>query len=174
MDGFIVLAKYNRWMNQSIYEKSQKLGQENIAKDQKTFFGSILSTLNHLLIGDIFWLSRCSGDKSFFNPYDPDGEKIHITSLDQILYKDIDNLYGNRARIDEEIISYICGLSRDDLDKDIEYQTSQGSKMANRLEYILLHWFNHQTHHRGQITAMLSQQGVDYGLTDLIYIKDQI
>lgn len=174
MELFKTYAKYNQWMNVSLYEKCIELGQQNIEKEQGAFFGSILTTLNHLLIADIFWLSRCSGDKSALNLLDSEGNKIRLTALDQIVYQDILELFTVRKKIDSEILQYVSGLSAADNAREITYSTSKGEEKKNPIEMILLHWFNHQTHHRGQITAMLSQQGIDYGLTDLIYVKDLV
>ena len=172
MDSYEISAKYNQWMNNSIYNTCVKMGQESIESNQSAFFGSILKTLNHLLVGDIIWLYRCSGDKSHLNLKDAGGNRVTISGLDQILYADLKELFEIRQKIDLCIISYINGLDRGNNDKLIVYKTSQGVDKTNTLADILMHWFNHQTHHRGQVTAMISQQGYDYGSTDLIYIKD--
>ncbi len=172
MELFRTYAKYNQWMNNSLYEKCIDLGQQNIEKDQGAFFESILKTLNHLLIADIFWLSRCTGDKSVAKLEDSDGNRILLTSLDQIVYRDISQLFKARQKIDADIVQYVSSLSSTDAGREITYSTSQGVTQSKAVESVLLHWFNHQTHHRGQVTVMLSQQGIDYGLTDLIYVKD--
>ncbi|MDX1692494.1 MAG: DinB family protein [Ketobacteraceae bacterium] len=173
-DLFITYAKYNQWMNRSIYTTCKALGQDAIEKDQGAFFGSILRTLNHLLIADIFWLTRCSGDASLAAVYDAEGNAIRIRALDQLVYADIEELGAARAALDDKIIGFVESLPEDALKTDIQYRTSQGQTLANPLDVIMLHWFNHQTHHRGQITTLLTQQGAEVGLTDLIYIKDLV
>lgn len=172
MDRYQLFAKYNQWMNNSLYQCCLELGQEAVEKDQGSFFSSIYTTLNHLLIADLFWLMRCCEDKNAFELKDETGEKIRITALDQILYPKIEQLYEQRQQLDVAILDYVASLTEADMTRLVGYRTSKGVQMENPLEPILMHWFNHQTHHRGQVTAMLSQQGVDFGLTDLIYIKD--
>lgn len=171
---FKTYAKYNQWMNQSLYDTCKKLGQDAIEQEQGAFFGSILGTLNHLLIADVFWLARCSGDKSLTRMQDESGNTLKITALDQIVYGDLNPLWQARQRLDRNILTYLDSLNDGSLENLIEYRNSRGETLKNPVSIILLHWFNHQTHHRGQVTTLLSQQGVDPGLTDLIYIKDLV
>lgn len=173
MNQFLLLAKYNKWMNDSFYQKCKELGQEAVEKDQGIFFDSIIRTLNHLLVSDIFWLSNCTDDRSFYKLHDKKGERLRITEFAPVLFKDIDELWGHRERIDNEIIKYIDSLPGDALQTEIEYLTPNG-KDKSSLVVVLTHWFNHQTHHRGQVSALFSQQEVDYGLTDVIFIKGQL
>ncbi|MCG8670291.1 MAG: DinB family protein [Pseudomonadales bacterium] len=173
MDQFKMLANYNQWMNSSLYQSCQSLTPEQLAEDRGAFFGSILATLNHLLIGDGFWLSRCSGNETYMLFKDELGELIQLKGLGTILYENFSVLSEKRQQMDLDILQYVDLLTEDDLSCSIGYQTSKGDALHNRLDVILIHWFNHQTHHRGQITTLLSQLGVDYGVTDLIYIKDE-
>lgn len=172
MDTFITLAKYNQWMNNNLYQHCTKLGQTAIEQEQGAFFGSILRTLNHLYIGDLFWLSRCKEDPTLLQPKDDAGNPIKLTALDQIVFKDIETLYQQRQQLDTNIVHYIESLEPEALNSIVSYQTSGHEPRENPLNLVLTHWFNHQTHHRGQITTLLSQQGIDVGITDLIYIKD--
>lgn len=173
MDTFLTLAKYNQWMNNSLYQSCIELGQDAIKQEQGAFFGSILRTLNHLYIGDLFWLSRCVGDSSLLQPKTSAGAPIKITALDQIVFADIEELYQQRQQLDAKIVSFVESIEPENLNSMVSYQTSGSEPRENPLNIILTHWFNHQTHHRGQITTLLSQQGVDVGVTDLIYIKDK-
>ena len=174
LELFKVYAQYNQWMNRSIYNTCMELGQDAVELDQGAFFGSILRTLNHLLIADVFWLGRCSGDKTLTALSDEEGNPIKITALNQLVYEDLEQLWQARRQLDRNMLGYLDSLTGDALNTLIEYRNSRGETLKNPLNIILLHWFNHQTHHRGQITTLLSQQGVDPGLTDLIYIKDLV
>ena len=172
MKQFVLLANYNQWMNESIYSVCQEMGQEKIELDQQAFFSSILKTLNHILIADTFWLYRCSGSNLLNTMVDESGQEIKVKQLDQIIFRSIDALYGVRKELDQKIIDYVEGVQESEINKDVEYRSSLGQTLTRPLGAILAHWFNHQTHHRGQITTLIHQQGYDFGTTDLILMDD--
>ncbi len=174
MEQFVLLAKYNNWMNNSIYKTCLDMGQNNIDRDQASFFPSISKTMNHLLLGDIVWLYRCSSNKDVMRFIDGNGDNFRIGSLDQVIYSQLDQLHEKRKEIDDRIIDYIDSLKIDDIGGYIEYNSTDGSSHSKKLGLVLTHWFNHQTHHRGQITSLIHQQGYDFGTTDLIIIENEL
>jgi len=174
MEHFLLLAKYNRWMNQSIYKTCLAMGQDNVDKNQDSFFPSISKTLNHLLLGDLVWLYRCSGDKGVMRFVDGDGHDFKIKSLNQVIFSKLEELWEKRQGIDNDIVKYVESLSPDQINEPVEYRSTDGCLHSRDLGTILTHWFNHQTHHRGQITALMHQQGYDFGTTDLILIENEL
>ncbi|OUS30500.1 hypothetical protein A9Q99_05980 [Gammaproteobacteria bacterium 45_16_T64] len=174
MEQFVLLAKYNRWMNDSIYKTCIEMGQDKIAIDQQSFFSSILKTMNHLLLGDLVWLYRCSGNKEIMKFVDGEGNNFRIQGLDQMIFTKIDQLYEKRKEIDDLIVDYVNSLTSDQIDTPTQYRSTDGSPYTKKLGVILTHWFNHQTHHRGQATALIHQQGYDFGVTDLIFIESEL
>ena len=174
MEQFLLLAKYNRWMNQSIYKTCLAMGQDSVDKNQHSFFSSISKTLNHLLLGDLVWLYRCSGDKGVMRFVDGDGHDFKITSLNQVIFSKLEELWEKRKSVDNEIVKYIENLSSDRVNELVEYRSTDGGLHSKELRTILTHWFNHQTHHRGQITALIHQQGYEFGTTDLILIENEL
>jgi uncharacterized damage-inducible protein DinB len=149
-------ARYNRWQNQTIYAACTKLTDETRKRNMGAFFKSIHATLNHLLVGDRLWLSRF------------DGEPSGVTSLDQLLYDDFDELTKQRGFTDDRADRYVASLTRERIEGILSFRrTSDGVEMSLPLEICLMQFFNHQTHHRGQITTLLMQCGVDPGITDL-------
>ena len=56
-----LMARYNRWQNQSLYKAADQITDADRKGDQGAFFGSIHATLNHLLWGDQVWLHRFAG-----------------------------------------------------------------------------------------------------------------
>jgi uncharacterized damage-inducible protein DinB len=149
-------ARYNRWQNQTIYAACEKLTDETRKRNMGAFFKSIHATLNHILVGDRLWLSRF------------DGEPSGITSLDQLLYNDFDELTKQRAFTDDRADRYMASLTPERVVGILSFRrTSDGVEMSLPLEICLMQFFNHQTHHRGQITTLLMQCGVDPGITDL-------
>lgn len=153
------LAAYNRWMNERLYEVCAGLSDEARKRDRGAFFKSIHGTLNHLLLADKIWMGRFAG-----TPFTP-------KSLDQELYADFAEQRQERTRMDDAIQDWAARLTNDTLAGMLEY-TSVVNPQPRRYEMWLAvtHFFNHQTHHRGQLTTLLTQCGVDYGVTDLIWL----
>lgn len=151
--------RYNRWMNESLYARCQPLDPEVLNRDLGAFFRSILGTLNHLLLADRLWLGRFTG-----KPYP-------ITRLDTILYADFETLRAERDVTDQALTDYLASLTEADLDRPLHYTSVLSPEPRTlRLGDALLHVYHHQTHHRGQVTTLLSQLGVDFGETDLLFI----
>jgi uncharacterized damage-inducible protein DinB len=157
-----VSVRYNRWMNDKLYAVAAKLSDEARKRDSGAFFKSIHGTLNHLLLADRVWLARFKGVAA------PEGFMAPgIRSLDQELYTDFDELRRERALTDDELSAWVTGLTVERLAAPLVY-LRHGQKNEFPLWWALAHVFNHQTHHRGQVTTLLMQQGVDPGVTDLV------
>jgi uncharacterized damage-inducible protein DinB len=151
------MAAYNRWMNDRLYEACDKLPDEQRKCDLGAFFKSIHGTLNHLLLADRVWLGRLTG-----TPF-------RVKSLDQELHAEFEALRADRQRTDEALSAWVDGLGADDLDGDLSYSGVTNPRPRKiPLGLVVVHLFNHQTHHRGQLTTLLLQSGVDPGATDLL------
>lgn len=167
-DHFELLATYNRWMNSKVYEAAGHLSATDLAKDRGAFFGSILGTLNHILVGDTIWLKRFATHPSCVTLLREIADLPKLTSLDQIVFDDFGRLSEHRSWLDQQIIDWIANLSDGDLDFVLSYRNSKGVAANKRYSSLVLHFFNHQTHHRGQVSSLLSQAGEDIGGTDLL------
>jgi uncharacterized damage-inducible protein DinB len=159
----LVLARYNRWMNDKLYAVAEKLTDAERKQDRGAFFGSIHRTLNHLLLADRVWLGRLTGAVLKEGEMGPGG----IRSLDQQLYEDFDELRRERARTDDEIDAFVAALTQDKLTGNLRY-LRRGVVNEFPLWHAVAQLFNHQTHHRGQVTTLLMQAGLDPGVTDLV------
>ncbi len=155
-------ARYNRWMNDKLYGLAATLGDEARKRDCGAFFKSIHGTFNHLLIADRVWLGRFTGAAVPNGFMGPGG----IRSLDQELYADFDDLRRERSLTDEALAAWVSGLSQEQLAAPLVYKR-HGQQVDSPLWWAVAHLFNHQTHHRGQITTLFTQQGCDPGATDL-------
>ncbi len=162
-DWLRTLARYNRWMNDKLYERAATLSDEVRKRDSGAFFKSIHGTLNHLLLADRVWLARFTGVAVAKGNLGP-GE---IRSLDQELYEDFGELRAARTRTDEELEHWISGVTYERLTQPLAYHR-RGRQEAQPLWWSVVHLFNHQTHHRGQVTTLLMQYGCDPGVTDLL------
>lgn len=153
------MARYNRWMNETLYACCAQLTDAQRKEDMGAFFKSLHGTLNHLLLADRVWMGRFTG-----TPF-------AVRSLAQELYADFDALRAERARTDEDIVRWVGALREADLDAELAY-TSIVSPAPRRIgmDLAVTHFFNHQTHHRGQLTTLLMQRGIDPGVTDLMWL----
>lgn len=156
------LARYNRWMNEKLYGLAATLSDEARKRDAGAFFKSIHGTFNHLLLADRVWLSRFTGATVPNGFMAPGG----IRSLDQELYADFEDLRRERAVTDSELSAWVSRLTEAQLAAPLVYMRL-GKKQTAPLWWAVAHVFNHQTHHRGQVTTLLMQQGCDPGVTDL-------
>lgn len=152
------MADYNQWMNRQLYELCSSLSDEERKTDRRAFFGSIHGTLNHLLLGDKIWLGRFTA-----NLFD-------VQSLDYELHTDFVDLRRERQSTDEEIIQWTNGLTDQSLLEIFEFESFVNPQRRRCQFWVTVtHFFNHQTHHRGQLTTLLSQCGIDCGVTDFIW-----
>lgn len=161
-------ARYNRWMNDKLYALAATLGDDVRKRDTGAFFKSIHGTFNHLLLADRVWLARFNGVPSPPGCIGPGG----IRSLDQELYPDFDDLRRERALTDDALTAWISEVTAERLAAPLVYDRL-GQKHECPLWWATAHLFNHQTHHRGQVTALLMQQGCDPGVTDLFAMLRQ-
>ncbi len=152
------LALYNQWMTTKIYTAIEGLTIEELKKDRGAFFKSIYSTLNHLLWADIRWMSRFTG-----NTYPFEDSKMGVD-----LFDDFESLRDEHLKMAEHIIHWSNTLNEDQISQDLTWtRASGGTPVTKPFWLCITHLFNHQTHHRGQITQMLKPIGIDVGDTDL-------
>ncbi|UTW07720.1 DinB family protein [Pseudomonas benzenivorans] len=172
---FELLAQYNQWMNNKVYEAASKLSPEELSKDRGAYFKSILGTLNHLMVGDTIWLQRFAQLPACANSLEPARDLPTPSALDQLVCRDIGQLSEQRRQLDALICTWIASLKESDLDQVLSYRNMQDQPARRQFSSLLLHFFNHQPHHRGQVTTLLSQAGLDVGVTDLLaLIPDQL
>src|SRR6478736_9416089 len=143
INQFRQLAAYNRWANARLYAAALDLSEQAYRLHIGVFFGGLNGTLNHLLLTDRLWLNRLTGDG------DPN-------PLDAILYEDRTELTRARIAEDNRLIEVVDRYDEANLADLHSYKTTSGMPQSQVLSDILLHLFNHQTHHRGQAHACLS------------------
>lgn len=176
MDGikhFCTLATYNARLNRQVFTAASVLSHDQLHEDRGAFFKSIMGTLNHILVGDLLWLRRLylhhGTDNAQFSQLVKLAEFPAVTSLNQILFEDFSVLKEKRFAVDAIISLWINEqLSEADLESDFRYQNMKGESSTKNFGEMLSHIFNHQTHHRGQVSTLLMQAGVDIGVTDYL------
>lgn len=172
-DNYRFLAKYNCWMNQRLYAACEALGDEERKRERGAFFGSLHHTLNHLVVGDQMWLRRfaqCGLDHGV-ELASLNGAVLDLpagSQLDTVLFDDWPALHAKREQLDAAIEAWVVDIPEGYPDFTMTYSNSKGVQRAHPAWQAMTHFFNHQTHHRGQATTLLTQAGGDVGVTDLI------
>jgi uncharacterized damage-inducible protein DinB len=155
----LAMAQYNRWMNQRLYECCENIDDVERKRDKGAFFGSIHRTLNHILYGDLAFMSRFTGQ-----PRDVPEHGID-------LYEDFHDLWLARQSLDDRIEALSSSLSEEWLQNMLTYASKVDGVVRTVPRWVLVtHMYNHETHHRGQVTTLLSQMGLDIGTTDIPFM----
>ena len=148
-------ARYNRAMNDAVYAVCADLPDAERKADRGAFFKSVHGTLNHLMFGDHAWMNRFDGGS---RPAPGTGVE---------LFSDFDEMRAARETLDDEINAWAAALTDAWLSETVEWTSRTDNLTFTQPRWILVsHMFNHQTHHRGQLTTILTQMGLDVGVTD--------
>lgn len=153
---FLMMAEYNRWANERLYRMAAALPDDLYRKDAGAYFKSLHGTLNHILTADRIWMWRLTGTGD------------HPDTLDAIVCDDLPSLTASRRAEDERITRYVDVLAEPDFEEPVNYRTLNGKPFQQPRREILAHLFNHQTHHRGQVHALLTKMTGDAPSLDLI------
>jgi uncharacterized damage-inducible protein DinB len=148
LDAFRIFARYNRIANERLYEQCGQLDAIEYRRERQGSFGSIHGLLNHILLGDRIWMSRFAGGGTTTPP------------LNSILFDTFAELRLARTAKDEEIENFFGTIDDGFLARRLAYTNSQGKDYVEPAPVAVLHLFNHQTHHRGQVHVLLSQTNV--------------
>ena len=165
---FQAFARYNGSVNQSIIELLKPLTREQITMKTKAYYPSILETMIHNLFADLNWLKRYEGvfreSKALSHRIASSDQKV----LRQEFESDHTRFFQYRREADEVIVRFIDELEGSKLSSVIKYKNYKGEDQEQDLWKTLLHWFNHQTHHRGQVSVLLDLVGVDHDYSSLL------
>jgi len=150
------MAQYNHWMNQKLYAAAAQLTEEQRRADRGAFFKSVRATLAHLIWGDSLWMSRFIDDPSL---------AVSAETANGLSYEE---LHARREKLDQDILQWAEEVDVKWLASDKTWTSVMYQKTFTRPVWLLvMQMFNHQTHHRGQVTTLLSQFNIDIGVTDL-------
>ena len=145
---FKMFARYNEWANRRLYAHAAAVSDADYRAERGAFFGSVHGTLNHMLVTDQIWMRRFTGE----GPTHP--------RLDLILYEELPALRESREAEDARIIAWIDALDDEKLARHFTIARSPvRATSPSRWRPRLAHFFNHQTHHRGQLHGLLTAIG---------------
>lgn len=146
---FQTLARYNRVVNERLYQACAQLDGPQYRQERPGSFRSIHRTLNHILLSDRIWMGRFTSQ-----------DVLHTPSLHTLLYDDWGELQAARAAEDARMETFFTDPPPGFLEREIRYVNSQGIEFTDPVPLLVAHMFNHQTHHRAQIHVMLSDSPV--------------
>lgn len=162
-DYIRLMARYNQWQNGNIFDAADLLTDDQRHADRGAFFGSIQGTLSHLLWGDSMWMHRFAGSPA---------PSIGIKESSQFCNVWPD-LKLQRAAVDRAILDWAAEVSQQWIDGTTTWFSAAAGRQLSRPNTLLVaHFFNHQTHHRGQVHALLTGFGVRPGDTDLMLLPE--
>ena len=165
VDYVRLMARYNLWQNAGMIRAFGELDDAALWQDRGAFFGSILATANHLIWADRMWMSRLGVL-----------ERPEITMIEGLTFCPSSATWKeSRMALDGQIEAWASGLRPRDLEGDLNwYSGAAGRDFSLPVEICIVHMFNHQTHHRGQIHAMLTAAGAKPGATDLMLMPRDV
>ncbi len=156
-----LMARYNAWMNTRLYAVCAGLPEAELHQDRGAFFQSIYLTLNHIAYGDLAFLSRFTGTPAV------------VPEPAVALFDGFAPLRAEREALDARLLAWSAALEPDWLAQPLTYTSKIDGKTRTIARWVLVtHLFNHQTHHRGQVTTLLSQMGLDMGSTDISFMPE--
>lgn len=155
----VTMAAYNRWQNDNLYDTAEALSDVERKCDRGAFFGSIHGTLSHIVWADEVWLGRFAERP---HPATPIGK-----SCDR--YPDWKELRAARIELDSDVVAWAERLDPAWLAQSpLRPANARSTTVPRTYAFLVVHMFNHQTHHRGQVHAMLTAAGARPSDTDLL------
>lgn len=160
--GYVrMMAAYNAEMNRRLYAAAGRLDDAARRQDRGAFWGSIHGTLAHLIWADRQWMSR-------FDGWPPNAVKLADSGLGEGPFED---LHTQRVTMDRDIEAWAARVAPGWLDGELTWWSGAARReLSKPLGVLVPHFFNHQTHHRGQVHAMLTAAGEQTGDTDLMLL----
>lgn len=153
------MTRYSRWQNSSLMKAANGLSDQERWRDRGAFFKSIAETLNHILWDDRIWLARLRGD-------DMAAAQLGGCHPYKDSPRDWSDYVRERTALDDELVAWADDLTEEDLAKSTSWIRGS-TPVETNFGFNLAHMVNHQTHHRGQVHAMLTKAGADPEPTDL-------
>lgn len=159
----LTMARYNLWQNENLLSAADGLSRSEREKDRGAFFGSIQKTVSHLFWGDMLWMSRFAGTPA---------PKGGITETTEMITR-WEIFRADRTSFDKRILRWAQEVSPDWFEGELTWFSGAIDREITKPNSLLvIQFFNHQTHHRGQVHAMLTAAGAKPGDTDLPFMPE--
>jgi len=163
-----LMAQYNQASNKALYGILEDQDSIPITQDAKSYFGGILGLLNHILVADLDWLTAYRNGNLDLPILNSPVLDFKHPGWGKILHDNLPNLWEHRQSADNLLIHFIEGTPSKLLEGDIDIANPSGKVYTFPFGKILMHLFNHQTHHRGAIAQILDASGVENDYSNLL------
>ncbi len=165
---FILLARYNALSNETLNGILSALPREELTRPRGAYFGSIMGTLGHLLSCDENWLRRfrelCGSGAPLDHPrLEPDGHVWRPAA-----FTTFEEFISERQTVDGIFVEWAATVDTALFDRTLAYADSEGKPLRYQFRDAAEHVFNHQTHHRGQVSQLLDELGIKHDFSDLL------
>lgn len=165
-DTVLLFAAYNKHANGEMNTFLEQLSDEQWEKEFGGYYKSIKSICTHVYIADFNWLKRFSLIKPFAYLENPLFENTY--PWDAEVFSGISDYVLKRNNLDAFIESLSREITDEDLTKFIQFKISNGKEYNRNSGSLILHMFNHETHHRGMISLYLDMLGIHNDFSNLM------
>ena len=163
-----LMALYNQVTNRALYELLQGQNSTLVTQDAKSCYNNILGLLNHILVADLDWLTACRKGNLEFPVLDSPVLDFKHPGWRKNLYDNLPDLWKHRQSTDNLFIHFIEATPSKLLEGDIDLTNPKGETYTFKFGKILMHMFNHQTHHRGAIAQILDAGAIENDFSNLL------
>ena len=166
----VLFAEYNRAANQQLYAIAEN-HLEDINKPAKSYFDNVLGLLNHIVVSDLGWLVAYRDSNLDLQPLRSEVLEFEHPGWRKNLYDDFGELKKRRVAIDDLLVDFVGNTSEDLFAGNIEV-TRKGKTQPRVFPFgkLIIHLFNHQTHHRGAISQVLDEAGVENDYSNVLHL----
>jgi uncharacterized damage-inducible protein DinB len=171
---FRLLAGYNARVNRTMFDILSALPDESRRKEIGSYFHSIYGVLSHVYDSDLVWLKRFRAAYPDYRSLESPELSREVISLTTEMFPDFQELRARREAMDELFVAFCGEIQTDGLDRTLAYTNTRGEQKGYLVWQVLIHIFNHQTHHRGQIAGFLDQMGVKNDYSNIVTYVDAI
>jgi len=163
-----MMAAYSRRVNENVIVILTKLPEDQLKKDLQTFYKSLFATFSHMTMADINWLRRLEPVFTYSALTESRLLKIPSDELKASLENNYQSIFSLRREVDVLFEKLVSEINAGDLQQRVNYKNNKGDDLSKQLGHILMHLFNHQTHHRGEISALLDIQKISNNYAGLL------
>jgi uncharacterized damage-inducible protein DinB len=168
-DAFVLLSGYNAVTNRELLEILRGVPQEDLTRDLGSYFASILGIVNHVLVSDVSWLGRFSAAIPELSELSKELPAFELRKLTDVVWPDLKSFSPVRERVDGVIVRAFQALPEERYTEVLRYRNWRGQEQEKLAWRAFLHFFNHQTHHRGQVSVLLDRLSVKNDYSNLIW-----
>jgi uncharacterized damage-inducible protein DinB len=162
-----LLAEYNGNANRILLDVLEKAPPELITKEAGSWYGSILGLLNHILRSDLGYLARIRTSRPELKSLSAPAAAYDPATAPKQLYGNFADLARRRRQVDEVFHALGAELTDDILVGEVRSTNPKGESESFALWEVLSQLFNHQTHHRGQVSQILDAAKIEHDFSSV-------